>query len=104
MTASGSLGGILLARRTNVNEPPDRAVAANPVPFVVSDPCCACDGKGKVDAGACATCRGTGVGRFFHGTKANLDVGGLIAPGYGANYGKLDRITTYVYFTGTLDA
>jgi rifampin ADP-ribosylating transferase len=77
---------------------------ADPVPFVVSHPCSACGVQGDVDARACAACRGTGVGRFFHGTKANLETGDLIAPGYGANFGKLDRTTTYVYFTGTLDA
>ena len=49
---------------------------------------------------------GTGVARFlfFHGTKAELSTGDLIEPGYGANYGRLDRTTTYVYLTGTLDA
>jgi len=77
---------------------------ANPGPFVVSHPCPACHGKGDVDARACAACRGTGVERFFHGTKANLEIGDLIEPGHGANYGDLDRTTTYVYFTGTLDA
>ena len=77
--------------------------AAAPVPFVVSHPCAACHGQG-VDAGACTPCRGTGVGRFFHGTKANLSTGDLIDCGHGANYGKLDRATSYVYFTGTLDA
>jgi hypothetical protein len=49
-------------------------------------------------------CHGTGVGRFFHGTKANLQPADLIEPGHGANYGKLDRTTTYVYLSGTLDA
>jgi rifampin ADP-ribosylating transferase len=44
------------------------------------------------------------VERFFHGTKAELSTGDLIGPGYGANYGRLDRTTTYVYLTGTLDA
>jgi rifampin ADP-ribosylating transferase len=44
------------------------------------------------------------VARFFHGTKAELNTGDLIEPGHGANYGRLDRGTTYVYLTGTLDA
>jgi rifampin ADP-ribosylating transferase len=44
------------------------------------------------------------VGRFFHGTKASLEAGDLLEPGHGANFGNLDRTTTYVYFTGTLDA
>lgn len=42
--------------------------------------------------------------QFFHGTKANLKTRDLIEPGHGARYGKLDRTTTYVCFTGTLDA
>jgi rifampin ADP-ribosylating transferase len=79
-------------------------MAANPGPFVVSHPCPVCQGQGDIDARACPTCRGSGVGRFFHGTKANLEAGDLIEPGHGANYGNLDRTTTYVYLTGTLDA
>src|ERR1700758_2000006 len=76
----------------------------DPVPFVVSHPCTACEGRGDLDGQACSECRGTGVARFYHGTKADLRAGDLIAPGYGANFGKLDRTTTYVYFSGTLDA
>ncbi|HEX4746777.1 MAG TPA: NAD(+)--rifampin ADP-ribosyltransferase [Gaiellaceae bacterium] len=57
-----------------------------------------CRGQG------CSACRGTGVATFFHGTKADLNVGDLISPGYRANFGRLDRNTTYVYLTGTLDA
>jgi Rifampin ADP-ribosyl transferase len=49
-------------------------------------------------------CHGTGVERFYHGTKADLNTGDLIKPGHTANYGKLHRTTTYVYLTGTLDA
>jgi hypothetical protein len=79
-------------------------IAANPGPFVVSHPCPACHGQGVIDARACPTCHGTGVERFFHGTKANLRAGDLIESGHAANYGKVDRTTTYVYFTGTLDA
>jgi hypothetical protein len=71
---------------------------ARPVPFVVSHPCDVCGGEG------CSACRGTGVARFFHGTKADLNTGDVIAPGHRANYGRLDRSTTYVYLTGTLDA
>jgi rifampin ADP-ribosylating transferase len=44
------------------------------------------------------------VGRFFHGTKADLKPGELIGPGYTANFGDRERTTTYVYLTGTLDA
>jgi rifampin ADP-ribosylating transferase len=42
--------------------------------------------------------------RFYHGTKADLKPGDLIEPGQPPNFGKRDRITTYVYLTGTLDA
>jgi len=42
--------------------------------------------------------------RFFHGTRADLKPGDLIKPGHPANFGKLDRVTTYVYFSATLDA
>jgi rifampin ADP-ribosylating transferase len=44
------------------------------------------------------------VQRFLHGTKGDLNTGDLITPGHSANFGKLDRVTTYVYLTGTLDA
>jgi rifampin ADP-ribosylating transferase len=44
------------------------------------------------------------VARFFHGTRAELNAGDLIEPGHRANFGRLDRGTTYVYLTGTLDA
>jgi rifampin ADP-ribosylating transferase len=70
----------------------------NPGPFVVSHPCAVCRGQG------CSACGGTGVARFFHGTKAELNTGDLIEPGHRANFGRLDRGTTYVYLTGTLDA
>ena len=76
---------------------------AKPGPFVVSYPCGDCDGQGDIN-GSCPTCRGTGVERFFHGTKVDLERGGLIEPGHDANFGNLDRTTTYVYLTGTLDA
>jgi hypothetical protein len=88
----------------STDDPHSDDVAAAPVPFVVSHPCPACQGEGRTDGRACSPCHGTGVGRFFHGTKANLEGGDLIEPGYGANYGNLERTTTYVYFTGTLDA
>jgi rifampin ADP-ribosylating transferase len=76
----------------------DEWSGGNPGPFVVSHPCDVCGGEG------CSTCGGTGVARFFHGTKAELSAGDLIGPGHRANYGTLDRETTYVYLTGTLDA
>lgn len=42
--------------------------------------------------------------RFYHGTRADLKLGDLIKPGHPANFGNLDRVTTYVYFSATLDA
>ena len=42
--------------------------------------------------------------RFYHGTRAHLEPGDLIKPGHRANFGNLDRVTTYVYFSATLDA
>ena len=42
--------------------------------------------------------------RFYHGTRADLRLGDLITPGHSANFGQLDRMTTYVYFSATLDA
>ena len=41
--------------------------------------------------------------RFYHGTKADLKPGDLIAPGYQSNYGKRKK-AAYVYLTATLDA
>src|SRR5580704_15600892 len=41
--------------------------------------------------------------RLYHGTRADLKPGDLIAPGYPSNYGK-NKKATYVYLTGTLDA
>ena len=40
---------------------------------------------------------------YYHGTKANLKEGDLIAPGYNSNYGKRKK-AAYVYLTATLDA
>lgn len=40
---------------------------------------------------------------FYHGTKASLDVGDLIAPGHVSNYGQR-RPAAWVYLTATLDA
>ncbi|KQY47772.1 NAD(+)--rifampin ADP-ribosyltransferase [Cellulomonas sp. Root137] len=42
-------------------------------------------------------------GPFYHGTKADLQVGDLLEPGRGSNYGA--RATAnFVYLTATLDA
>lgn len=40
---------------------------------------------------------------FFHGTKANLKKGDVIAPGYSSNYGTRSA-AAHVYLTATLDA
>jgi len=40
---------------------------------------------------------------YYHGTKADLKVGDLIAPGYASNYGKRKQ-ASFVYLTATLDA
>jgi rifampin ADP-ribosylating transferase len=40
---------------------------------------------------------------FYHGTRADLQPGDLIAPGYSSNYGKRKQ-ASWVYLTGTLDA
>lgn len=39
---------------------------------------------------------------FYHGTKADLEVGDLIAPGFGSNF--VERGLKHVYFTATLEA
>lgn len=41
--------------------------------------------------------------RFFHGTRADLEVGDLIMPGRTSNFGTR-KTSKYVYLTGTLDA
>lgn len=40
---------------------------------------------------------------YFHGTKADLEVGDLIAPGYASNYGSR-RQAKFVYLTATIEA
>jgi hypothetical protein len=41
--------------------------------------------------------------RYYHGTRAELKPGDLIAPGYNSNYGTR-RTAKYVYLTATLEA
>lgn len=41
--------------------------------------------------------------RFYHGTRADLKSGDLIAAGYNSNYGERKQ-ASWVYLTGTLDA
>ena len=40
---------------------------------------------------------------YYHGTKADLNVGDLIVPGHASNFGKRKR-ALFVYLTATLDA
>ena len=40
---------------------------------------------------------------YYHGTKADLKVGDLIAAGYASNYGSRKQ-AAFVYLTATLDA
>jgi hypothetical protein len=40
---------------------------------------------------------------FYHGTRADLRPGALIAPGYASNYGQRKQ-ASWVYFSGALDA
>lgn len=41
-------------------------------------------------------------GPFFHGTKAELNIGDLLVPQYLSNY--QDKKSNFIYFTATLDA
>ena len=43
------------------------------------------------------------TGPYYHGTKADLTPGDLIAPGFRSNYGSR-RQAAFVYLTATLDA
>lgn len=43
------------------------------------------------------------TGPFYHGTKADLKPGDLIAPGFNSNYGQQKK-AVYIYLTATLDA
>jgi rifampin ADP-ribosylating transferase len=43
------------------------------------------------------------LGPFYHGTKVDLTIGGLLRPGYRSNFGA-GATASYVYLTGTLDA
>jgi rifampin ADP-ribosylating transferase len=42
-------------------------------------------------------------GVYLHGTKAELAVGDLLAPGHESNF-ETGRVMNYVYFSATLDA
>jgi rifampin ADP-ribosylating transferase len=43
------------------------------------------------------------AGPFYHGTKADLNAGDVLEPGYSSNFGA-GRKANYVYLTATLDA
>jgi Rifampin ADP-ribosyl transferase len=43
------------------------------------------------------------AGPFYHGTKADLNLGDLIVRGYVSNFGR-GKAAAWVYLTGTLDA
>ena len=88
---------------TPTDDARDGAAAAGAGAFVVSHPCPVCGGKGSIDEQACRACHGTGVARFYHGTRAGLKPGDLIGPGYASNFGKGNK-ANFVYLTGTLDA
>ena len=45
----------------------------------------------------------SGAKRYYHGTRADLKPGDLIAAGYSSNYGA-QKQASWVYLTGTLDA
>lgn len=55
------------------------------------------------DDGAGAAISDPGSTRFYHGTKASLQPGDLIEPGFHSNYGKRKK-ASYVYLTATLEA
>jgi rifampin ADP-ribosylating transferase len=40
---------------------------------------------------------------YYHGTKADLEAGDLIEPGYASNFGKRKQ-AAFVYLTATMDA
>jgi hypothetical protein len=42
------------------------------------------------------------AGPFYHGTRAALEVGDLLAPGFNSNYAE--RKLSWIYFSATLDA
>ncbi len=41
--------------------------------------------------------------KFYHGTKADLEQGDLIEPGFHSNYGQRNK-AKYIYLSATLDA
>ena len=45
----------------------------------------------------------TTIQQFYHGTRADLTPGDLLAPGFRSNYGARNQ-ASWIYLTGTLDA
>lgn len=45
----------------------------------------------------------TNAPTYYHGTKADLNIGDRIEPGYASNYGKR-KLAKFVYLSATLDA
>ena len=43
------------------------------------------------------------LGPFFHGTKAELQPGDLLEPGYSSNFGERKK-ANFIYLTATMDA
>jgi len=43
------------------------------------------------------------TGPFFHGTKAELEPGDLLQPGYRSNFGER-QVANFLYLTATMDA
>ncbi len=43
------------------------------------------------------------AGPFFHGTKADLQPGDMLEPGYSSNYGER-KTANFIYLSATLDA
>ena len=49
------------------------------------------------------TISGPGTPSFFHGTRAQLNEGDLLGPGYASNYGSR-KTARYVYFSAAMHA
>lgn len=49
------------------------------------------------------TAGSTDSGPFYHGTKADLNPGDLLQPGYSSNYGERKK-ANFLYLTATMDA
>ena len=43
-------------------------------------------------------------GPFYHGTKADLQPGDVLEPGYRSNFGPARKTANFVYLTSTMDA